>query len=324
MTGRRARCGAAPDTRSPSGPKPPGCAPASRGGSPPGPGSDRSPAARAAPRRPRPRPAWPPPRSRDRGPGPRESAAPARPPPGAGTRRRTPRRRAPRSWRRTTARGRVLRRSAGGPGVVLLHHLGVGRALAELLRLGRRGRREEPHLALQLEQLLVGVHPHLERLELLDQRVARQLFVHLRGGDELALLVLDLLGHALERLEDARVADRGQRLLDAPLRLDALLARDEHAPLALRLLDTVVQLAQRQLELLGLLAVLEPGIVELHGVLAVLVVPQQRLLGQIVAPLLDRQHRAALPLLGALALLLHLRGQPLLVRDRRRHLLLRL
>src|SRR2546430_17179106 len=122
----------------------------------------------------------------------------------------------------------------------------------------------------------------------------------------LALLVLDLLGHALERLEHALVADRRHGLLNALVGFGALLAGDEDVLLALRLLDPVVQLAQRQLELLGLLTMLDPRLVQLHRALRVLVVPQQRLLGEIVASLLHREHRPALPVLGALFFRVHL------------------
>src|SRR2546428_277029 len=121
------------------------------------------------------------------------------------------------------------------------------RPLPEALCLGRGARRQEPHLALQVEQLLVGIGLHLERLELLDQGVARQILVHFGRGDQLSLLVLDLLRHLLERFERALVADRGHRFLDALVRLGAFLARDQDVLLALRFLDAVVELAQRDL-----------------------------------------------------------------------------
>src|SRR5207237_332637 len=53
------------------------------------------------------------------------------------------------------------------------------------------------------------------------------------------------------------------------------------------------------------------------------VVSQQRLLGEVVAPLLHREHGPALPVLSALLFRVHLRRQAFLVRDGRRHLLLR-
>jgi hypothetical protein len=51
---------------------------------------------------------------------------------------------------------------------------------------------------------------------------------------------------------------------------------------------------------------------------------QQRLLRQVVPPFLHGEHGPALPVLGALFFLVHLRRQALLVGDGRRHLLLRL
>src|SRR6059036_2499885 len=139
--------------------------------------------------------------------------------------------------------------------------------------------------------LLVGVGLHLEGLELLHEPVARQVLVHLGGGDELPLLVLDLLRHALERLEHALVADGRHGLLNALVRLGPLLARDQDVLLALRVFDAVVELAQRELELLRLFAVLHPRLVQLHRALRVVVVAQQRLLREVVSPLLHRQHR---------------------------------
>src|ERR1051325_4933 len=208
-----------------------------------------------------------------------------------------------------------------GGRVVVFDQLGLRRAFPQLLGFTGRAGGQEPQLALQVEQLLVGVRLHFQTLELLHQGVARQILVYFGGGDQLALLVLDLLGHALERLEHALVADRRHRLLNALVGFGALLAGDEDVLLALCLLDAVVQLAQRQLELLGLLAMLDPRLVQLHRALRVLVVPQQRLLGEVVAPLLHRQHRPALPILGALFLCVHLRREALFVRDGRRHLL---
>src|SRR5437773_2352150 len=198
------------------------------------------------------------------------------------------------------------------------------RARSEALRLGRGARRQEPQLALQVEQLLIRVGLHFDRLGLLEQRVARQILVHLGRRDELALFVLDLLRHLLERLERALVADRRHRFLNALVRLGTLLARDQDVLLALGFLDPIVELAQRDLELVRFLAVLDPRIVQLQGGLRVLVVAQQRLLRQVVAPFLDGQHGALLPVLGGLFLLVDLGRQPLLVGDRRRNLLLRL
>src|SRR5947208_1655933 len=157
-------------------------------------------------------------------------------------------------------------------GVVVLNQLRLGRALSEALRLGRGARRQEPQLALQVEQLLICVGLHFDRLELLEQRVARQILVHLGRRDELALFVLDLLRHLLERLERALVADRRHRFLNALVRLGTLLARDQDVLLALGFLDPIVELAQRYVELVRFLAVLAPRIVQLQGGLLVLVV----------------------------------------------------
>src|SRR5690242_2615492 len=108
---------------------------------------------------------------------------------------------------------------SGGVGVVVLDELGVCRSLPQLLGLPTGCRREEPHLALELDQLLIGVRLHFQALELLDEGIAREVLVHLGRRDQLALFVLDLLGHALERLEHALVADRGHGFLDALVRL---------------------------------------------------------------------------------------------------------
>ena len=106
------------------------------------------------------------------------------------------------------------------------------------------------------------------------------------------------------------------------MRFRPLLARDQDVLLALRFLDAVVELAQRHLQAVGLFPVFDPRLVQADVVLGVLVVPQQRLLGEVVAPFLHRQHGALLPVFGEFLLLLGLGREPLLVRDRRRHLLL--
>ena len=54
----------------------------------------------------------------------------------------------------------------------------------------------------------------------------------------------------------------------------------------------------------------------------VLAVPHERLLGEVVAPFLDGEHRAALPVLRLLVLGVGLVAEPLLVGDRRGDLLL--
>src|SRR5438445_6049296 len=58
-------------------------------------------------------------------------------------------------------------------------------------------------------------------LELLYEGIARAVLVHLRRRAQLALLVLDLLGHALALREHALVAARGHGFLDALVRLGA-------------------------------------------------------------------------------------------------------
>src|SRR3989442_137697 len=67
---------------------------------------------------------------------------------------------------------------------------------------------------------------------------------------------------------------------------------------------------------------LDPRRVPLPGRVRVLVGPPPRRLRQVAPPLLPRQHRALLPIAGALLLLVPLRREPLLVRDGARHLLL--
>src|SRR2546426_973472 len=231
--------------------------------------------------------------------------------------------RAPSPAMRTAATAaRETQRSGRVPALIVLDELGVRCALAELLGLGWGARAEQAQLLLQVEQLLVRVGLALEALELLHQLVAGEILVDLGRRDELALLVLNLLRHALERLEGALVADRGHRLLDPLVRLGALLARDQDVLLALGFLDLVVQLPERDLQLLGLLTVLDPRVVQRQRPLGVLVVAQQRLLGQVVPPLLHRQDGALLPILGGFLLLVHLRGQALFVGDGRRDLLL--
>ena len=149
-----------------------------------------------------------------------------------------------------------------------------------------------------------------------------ELLLELGRGDRLPLGGLDLLGHPLERLEGALVRHARHRLLDPLLGLGPLGPRDQDVLLPLGLFDLVVELAERELELLGLRLVLEPGLVQLLGALEVLVVADQRLLGEVVAALLHREHRPALPVLR---LLLHRLGvglELLLVRDGGGHLLL--
>ena len=61
-------------------------------------------------------------------------------------------------------KGQTTQNSAGGLGVVVLDQLGLRGTLAELLRVARLRRRQEPQLALQIQQLLVRVGFDLEAL----------------------------------------------------------------------------------------------------------------------------------------------------------------
>src|SRR5438477_13002110 len=67
-----------------------------------------------------------------------------------------------------------------------------------------------------------------------------------------------------------------------------------------------------------------PGLLELLRVRHVLTLPDERLLGEILATLLERQHRALLPICSLTILAVGLVAETLLIRDRRRNLLLRL
>src|SRR5579863_9653617 len=199
---------------------------------------------------------------------------------------------------------------------------------SELLRLaGAPARSEHPHLLLELQQPEIRVlraGRRLQLLEVLAEPVARELLVDLRMRLELPLVLVDPLLHPGERLERRLLRQRGHRLRDPLLRLGTPLPCDQEVLLPLRLLDLLVQVAQGILQLLGLIAVRLPGRFKLLPVREVLVLPEQRLLREVVAPLPDRQHRAVLPILRLAMLLVGLVAQPLLIRDRRRDLLLRL
>ena len=104
----------------------------------------------------------------------------------------------------------------------------------------------------------------------------------------------------------------------------ATLARDEEILLALGLFDLVVQIAERVLELFRLDAVLLPRLLELLAVGHVLALAHERLLGEIVAPFLDGEHRLVLPVVRLLEFGVGLVAQALLVGDGRGDLLLRL
>ncbi len=180
---------------------------------------------------------------------------------------------------------------------------------------------------LEREQLPVDVvrrRRALELLEVLREPVAGELFLDFDGRLELALVVLDALFHPGERLERRFLGERRHRVVDALLRLRATLAGDEQILLALRFLDLVVQIAQRVLELFGLELVLLPRLRQLLAVRVVLGLAHERLLGEIVAVLRDREPRLVLPVGALLELGVGLVAQPLLVGDRRGDLLLRL
>src|SRR5438874_3918672 len=137
-------------------------------------------------------------------------------------------------WRSTIDCRRTARnRSALLLRVIIFEQLRLTCSLAERLGLLLGASGQQSHFAFERQQLLVGVGFHFESLELLHQRVTRQILVYLGGGDELAFFVLDLLGHPFERLECTLVGDRPESLLNALMRLGPLLARDEDVLLAL-------------------------------------------------------------------------------------------
>jgi hypothetical protein len=95
----------------------------------------------------------------------------------------------------------------------------------------------------------------------------------------------------------------------------SFLLGNQQVLLALGFFDLVVELAQRFLQALGLGGLLLPGVGEMNGALGVLLLPHERLLGQIVAALAHRQHGAMLPVAGQLLLFFHLRLELPLIRD---------
>src|SRR5690606_24022227 len=122
-------------------------------------------------------------------------------------------------------------------------------------------------------------------LELLDlglRRVATEGLRDFRSRQRAALRLLDLLGHAIERLERRAIVEAGHRLVDALLRLCPLLLRNQQVLLALRFLDLVIELTQRVLQALRLLVLPAPGLLECDRALGVLLLPEQRLLRQVV------------------------------------------
>jgi hypothetical protein len=147
------------------------------------------------------------------------------------------------------------------------------------------------------------------------QAIARELLVDLRRRFDHALVLLDLLFHPGEGFEGRLLGQTGHRFGDALLRLRPTLAREQQVLLALGLFDLVVEVTQGVLELLGLELVRLPRGLELLGVRVVLALPDEGLLGEVVAPLLDGEHRLLLPVLRLLVLRLELVAQPLFVGD---------
>src|SRR5688500_16627605 len=97
---------------------------------------------------------------------------------------------------------------SGFPGLPFLDDLRVVDVLGaavELPVLTGAALRQQTHPLLQREQLLIRASVVLQRVELADEVVARELLLDLGRGDCLPLVGLDLLRHALERLEGALV-----------------------------------------------------------------------------------------------------------------------
>src|SRR5690606_6106957 len=111
------------------------------------------------------------------------------------------------------------------------------------------------------------------------------------------------------------IVEAGHRLVDPLLRLCPLLLRNQQVLLALRFLDLVIELTQRVLQALRLLVLPAPGLLECDRALGVLLLPEQRLLRQVVTPLADGQHGAVLPVTCELLFLVELCAQLALVRD---------
>src|SRR5690606_29457317 len=211
--------------------------------------------------------------------------------------------------------------------VCRLELVGAGRHAVPGVATGQRGRRGrggggQPEPLLEREQTLVHVRD-LEAGELALERVAGERLADLGGGEGAALLLLDPFGHAVERLEGGAVGEARHGLVDPLLRLRALLLGDQEVLLALGLLDLVVELAQRVLQLLRLGRLAPPGLLQCGSPLGVLLLPQQRLTGEVVSALPNGEDGTALPFLGLPALLLDLRLELALIRDRDGDLLLR-
>src|SRR5258708_6356416 len=172
-------------------------------------------------------------------------------------------------------------------------------------------RRQEPHLALQRQEVRVGAVAPFELLDLVREAVARIPLGELRPRLGLRLHLIDLRRHPVERLERALIAQAAHRVLDGALRLGALLPRDEHVLLSLRLLDLVVQEAQRLLQLLDGGVLLRPLVLLGGRQLVVLPLARESLLRERLVSRPQGQHRPALPFLPRPHLLLHLLLHPL-------------
>src|SRR5439155_2627256 len=136
--------------------------------------------------------------------------------------------------------------------------------------------------ALERGEIFVGVRAALEPGELRLQDVARVLLLELGGRLGLGLDLIDLAGHALERLEGALILETVHGLLNRLLRLGALLPRDEDVLLPLRLLDLVVQHPKSLLQLIDRGLLLRPLLLEGVGELVVLLLPRERLLRELL------------------------------------------
>jgi len=175
---------------------------------------------------------------------------------------------------------------------------------------------------LQREQALICAAPALERSKLLFHGVGRQLIRKLASRKRFGFHVVDLGCHAFEGIGDTALFHRGHRLVHALLGFSAVLAREQGVLLALELLEPIVHVAQRRLELLDPCFMATPRGVHLFCCLTVLGLTGERLRSEIIAALIDREHRSALPLLRLLGLAIELSEQLLLVRDRVGHVVL--
>src|SRR5690606_28063993 len=121
--------------------------------------------------------------------------------------------------------------------------------------------------------------------------------------------------------EGAGVLQSTHRFVNSLLRFCALLASDEHALLALRLFDLVIQRAQSQLELVNGSLLLLPLLAVLGDHAVVLFLARQRLAGQGVVASTNGQHGFLFPLRRLLRRTVHLTRQALFISDGSSHLL---